>query len=37
LQDSRVRSGFIGLQVHGVGGNDKPLEVRFRTIRLKEL
>jgi type 1 glutamine amidotransferase len=37
LKDSRVRSGFIGLQVHGVGANEKALEVRFRNIRLREL
>jgi hypothetical protein len=37
LKDNRVTSGFIALQVHGVGGNEKPLQVRFRNIRLKEL
>jgi type 1 glutamine amidotransferase len=37
LKDSRVRSGFIGLQVHGVGTNATPQEVRFRNIRLQEL
>jgi hypothetical protein len=37
LKDGRVRSGFIALQVHGVGKNEKPLEVRFRGLRLKEL
>ena len=36
LKDSRVMSGFIGLQVHGVK-QDKLMEVRFRDIRLKEL
>jgi hypothetical protein len=37
LKDDRVVSGFIALQVHGVGRNDKPMEVQFRNIRLKEL
>ena len=37
LQDSKTPRGFIGLQVHGVGGNTKPLEVRFRNLRIKEL
>src|SRR5262245_45005741 len=37
LTDSRVPSGFIGLQVHGVRDNKKKMEVRFRGLRLKEL
>jgi type 1 glutamine amidotransferase len=37
LKDSRVASGFIALQVHGVGSNERILEVRFRNLRLKEL
>jgi hypothetical protein len=37
LKDDRVVSGFIALQVHGVGKSEKALEVRFRNIRLKEL
>ena len=36
LKDSRVSSGFIALQVHGVRQNEKPLQVRFRNLRLKE-
>ena len=32
-----VKSGFIGLQVHGVGKREAVKEVRFRNIRLKEL
>jgi len=36
FHDSRVASGFVGLQVHGVGKNEKALEVRFRNLRLKE-
>ena len=35
LKDSRVMSGFIGLQGHGVK-QDKLMEVRFREIRLIE-
>jgi hypothetical protein len=30
-------SGFIGLQVHGVGARVDPLEVRWRRLRLREL
>ena len=37
LQDSMDRSGFIGLQVHGVGKRTNDLEIRFRNIRIKEL
>lgn len=37
LKDNRVGSGFIALQVHGVGKNEKPLEVRWRNLRLQEL
>jgi len=37
LHDSATPSGFIGLQVHGVKDRKKPLEIRFRNIRLKEL
>lgn len=39
IQDSRVASGFIGLQVHGIG-NDKSkdgAQVRWRNLRLKEV
>jgi hypothetical protein len=36
-KDNMTRSGFIGLQVHGVGNKQTPLEVRFRKFRLKEL
>ena len=35
LLDSAVRSGFIGLQVHGVGDRTEPLRIRWRDIRLK--
>jgi type 1 glutamine amidotransferase len=37
LKDSRVQSGFVGLQVHGVGRSTKSMEVRFRHLILKEL
>lgn len=37
LKDSRVASGFFGLQVHGVGKKEQTLEIRFRNIRVKEL
>lgn len=34
LHDSMTPSGFIALQVHGVGERVDPLEVRWRNIRL---
>jgi hypothetical protein len=37
LKDALTPSGFIALQVHGVGAKADPLEVRFRNIRLKDL
>src|SRR5262249_30788074 len=37
LKDGVTPSGFIALQVHGVGKKEEPLEVRFRGLRLKEL
>lgn len=37
LKDGLTPSGFIALQVHGVGKRTEPLEVRFRNIRIKEL
>jgi hypothetical protein len=36
LKDAVTPTGFIGLQVHAVK-DDKPLEVRFRNLRIKEL
>ena len=36
-RDTMTPSGFIALQVHGVGNKGAPLEVRFRNIRLREL
>ena len=37
LKDSMTASGFIGLQVHGVGKRTEPLEVRWRNLRIKEI
>jgi hypothetical protein len=37
LHDAVTPSGFIALQVHGVGKKTEPLEVRFRNLRVKEL
>ncbi len=37
LHDNMTASGFIGLQVHGVGARAEPLEVRWRNLRLREL
>lgn len=38
--EERFRShpkGFIGLQVHGIGGGQGPYEVRWRNIKLRDL
>jgi hypothetical protein len=37
LQDAMTSSGFIGLQVHGMSRNFRPLQSRWRNIRLREL
>jgi hypothetical protein len=37
LHDAVTPSGFIALQVHGVGKKAEPMEVRFRNLRIKEL
>src|SRR5262245_13338666 len=37
LKDAVTPSGFIGLQVHGVGQREDAIEVRFRNLRIKEL
>ena len=29
--------GFIGLQVHGIGANQGPFDVRWRNLRIREL
>ena len=36
-KDSLDARGVIGLQVHGLGKDFKPLQVRWRNIRIKEL
>lgn len=37
LKDDMTRSGYIGLQVHGVGKRTDPLQVSWRNLRLREL
>ena len=37
LKDAMTPSGFIALQVHGVGDRKEPLSVKWRNIRLKKL
>ena len=37
LKDSMDAKGTIGLQVHGLGKNFQPYQVRWRNIRIKEL
>ncbi len=37
LFDDMTPSGFIGLQVHGVGGRTDPIQVRWRKLRLMPL
>jgi hypothetical protein len=37
LKDAATPSGFIALQVHGVGKKEETLDIRWRNIRLKEL
>ncbi len=37
LHDAMTKSGFIGLQVHGVGKRTDPLKVQWRNLRLREL
>ena len=37
LKDDMTPKGLIGLQVHGVGGEKEPREVRWRNIRIQEL
>jgi len=34
---SKCTKGFLGFQVHGVGGRTEPLKVRWRNIKIKEL
>lgn len=35
LKDDMTLSGFVALQVHGVGNRKEPLEVRWRNIRIQ--
>jgi hypothetical protein len=37
FKDSMTPKGLIALQVHGVGKNEEPMEVRWRNIRIKVL
>ena len=37
LVDSMTASGFIGLQVHGVGNRKEKLEVRWRNLKIQDL
>ena len=37
LRDDMTPSGFIGLQVHGVGARTEPMTVYWRNLRIKEL
>lgn len=37
LKDAVTPSGFIALQVHGVGKREDALDIRWKNIRLKEL
>ncbi|MCL4217125.1 MAG: DUF1080 domain-containing protein [Candidatus Hydrogenedentes bacterium] len=37
LTDDMTASGFVGLQVHGVGDRKDPMSVRWRNIRIKEV
>ncbi|HIB68531.1 MAG TPA: DUF1080 domain-containing protein, partial [Phycisphaerales bacterium] len=32
---TEMSSGFIGLQVHGIGRRQGPFEVRWRNLRIK--
>jgi len=37
LVDPMTGTGFIALQVHGVGDREDPLQVRWRNVRIKDL
>lgn len=37
LLDDGEPKGIIGLQVHGVGGNKTPMNIKWRNLRIKEL
>ena len=36
-EKSGMSTGFIGLQVHGIGKGTGPYEVRWRNIQIKDL
>ncbi len=37
ITDDATHSGFIGLQVHGVGARTEPLHVTWRNLKIREL
>jgi hypothetical protein len=37
MKDDMTPSGFVALQVHGVGGRQDPIQVRWRGLRIKAL
>ncbi len=37
IKDGVTPAGFIALQVHGVGDNEKAMQVRWRNLRIQEL
>lgn len=37
IKDNMTKTGFIALQVHGVGKRQDPLDVKWRNIRLRPL
>ncbi|MFT5129829.1 MAG: hypothetical protein ACI8W8_003458 [Rhodothermales bacterium] len=37
LVDQGEKEGIIGLQVHGVGGNKTPMQIKWRNLRIMEL
>lgn len=37
LLDDGEKKGIIGLQIHGVGGNKTPMQIKWRNLRIMEL
>lgn len=37
IERTFMKKGWLGFQVHGVGGREEPLKVRWRNIQIKEL
>lgn len=37
LNDDMTATGFIALQVHGIGNRDESLQVRYRNVRIQDL